>query len=465
MDVLNTDSHQQPLRETLVPLLRQIVWERKHLAERMFRQAQQRAEEGGVPTSYEYPDIVSSLAQKREGVWELVRRDLTFCFTLWTRRTWIMNHRDRYSKSMTRDAKHGYNSFSPERDWYFVQFHGAADDLLWFGELVEAQLFRHLEHSPRDDQAAAERLRLARQLGYTYGCSVSTSGVLNPRSAWLNEHARRGDLLLEPEALYRGVLYGAALTLLALTKKRSAGELLQLSVDRAEEEERYQFLLPDGKKGGWRPLQCAEESEQMLQEIALGLVRVHGEVPIVSLPFQVSRFQLPQAGRYLFQWNGHLLKRSDVQTLVRFLLHGLALPGTQEAPVSLDMLGSEGGAPEEARTTKERSRVLQDAFGFTHEVVEGLSTVASGIYCGDFFAYYRFAGSREAALQASTLRRWMDHLQQMNYTTGTINRMVDAVQSILHCAATKGYVDQEVDASVKGIKPLRAATEMTSRQE
>jgi hypothetical protein len=329
------------------------------------------------------------------------------------------------------------------------------NDLLWVGDLVEAQLFRHLERSARDDRASAERLRLARGSGFTYGCSVSTSGVLNPRSAWLTEHARRGDLLLEPESLYRGVLYGAALSLLALTKKRSAGELLQLTVDRIEE--RYQFLLPSGKKGERRPLHLDEESEQVLQEVALGLALVHGEVPVVPLPFQVSRSQLPHPARYLFQW-GHLLTRSDVQTLVRFLLHGLALPGTQETQVSVDMLGSEGNAPEEARTTRVRSRVLLDAFGFTHEVVEGLSPVARGIYCGDFFAYYRFAGSKEAALQATTLQRWMDHLQKMGYTTGTINRMVDAVQSIVHCAATKGYVDQEIDASMKGIKPLRAET-------
>jgi hypothetical protein len=198
---------QQPLREMLAPLfplLRQLIWERKHLAERLFLQAQQRAEEGGVPIPYEYTDSVPSLVKKQGGEWELAPRELTLRFMLWTKRSWILNHHDRYSESMLRDAD-GYNSFSPERDWGFVQFNGDASTLLWFGDLVEAQLLRRLKPDSRDLEDV-KRLRLSRELGFTYGCSANPSGLLNPCSPWLTEHMREEDLILEPESLYRGVI-------------------------------------------------------------------------------------------------------------------------------------------------------------------------------------------------------------------------------------------------------------------
>ncbi len=59
-----------------------------------------------------------------------------------------------------------------------------------------------------------------------------------PRSsAWLTRFTLQPNLYkraVEPGALYRGVLYGATLAILALTSDARQGELMQVSADRFE---------------------------------------------------------------------------------------------------------------------------------------------------------------------------------------------------------------------------------------
>ncbi len=60
------------------------------------------------------------------------------------------------------------------------------------------------------------------------------------------------------------------------------------------------------------------------------------------------------------------------------------------------------------------------------------------LYCRDFYAYWQFAGSREAALQPETLVRWISSLRERRYSESTINHMVAIVQHIMRDVGSKG---------------------------
>src|SRR5258706_431356 len=59
---------------------------------------------------------------------------------------------------------------------------------------------------------------------------LTTSGCFTKRLS--STSARSGALLFDPESLYRGALYAAALATLALTNGSRLAELLQVSADR-----------------------------------------------------------------------------------------------------------------------------------------------------------------------------------------------------------------------------------------
>src|SRR2546429_4278620 len=105
-------------------------------------------------------------------------------------------------------------------------------------------------------------------LGIRQGFATGRSGLLTPAGdmeIWLGRAIlRSGAALFDPESVYRGCLFGAALTTLILTNGSRVAELLQVSADRfkyylSEEKENgqpgekqpvvwLQLLLPKGKR-------------------------------------------------------------------------------------------------------------------------------------------------------------------------------------------------------------------------
>ncbi len=410
-DKLNTSSllRRQPARNTLVPLfplLRQLVLLRKELAGRMFHTFQQ-VEQGisldtVLPVAFHYTDSFPEL-QQQEQTWEMRLREVPLHFFLWNKRAWILAHQDRYSGRVIREAEQASEIYSPERDSAFVQFNGAAQDLFWFGDLIKNRLLQYFQRGLRDDPTYEERWTNARNHGFPRGCTTQQPGLLRSDSRWFAEHARDGDLLFEPEAVCRGILYAAALSTLAMTNGGSVSELLQVAADGwiSTPEGRKQLLLPDGAKSDDRRLfTISPEAVQMLEEIERGLVETFGEVPIIASARQSPKSDRLRPARYLFQWQRRMVDSHDTQ-----------------------VLGS-------------------------------LSFSSLRLYCRDFYAYWQFAGSKEVALQPETLARWISHLRKLHYKTSTINRMVVVVQNIMGAAGSpeKGYVDPSIADAFQTIK-------------
>jgi hypothetical protein len=162
-----------------------------------------------------------------------------------------------------------------------------------------------------------------------------------------------GTVWFEPEAAYRGVLFGSAIVTLMLTADARAHEVLQVSADRFVKPVRIyvvkntdgtpkrdpatnrivtdvivqQRFLPKGRKHDDLRLEYDVSAARVqLQEITRLLKATHhGEIPVVRYdPFH-SKAEHLGAERYLFQWNGRHVRKAIVNGLIRFVLDGIEL--------------------------------------------------------------------------------------------------------------------------------------------
>jgi len=157
----------------------------------------------------------------------------------------------------------------------------------------------------------------------------------------------------EPEAMYRGVLFGTAIVTLMLTADARLHEILQISVDRFVKPVRIyvvknpdgtpkrdpttnriitdviveQRLLPKGRQRDDLRLQYDVSAARVhLQEITRLLKAAHGDqVPVVLYTNQHPKAEQLGAERYLFQWNGRHLSPQTANHLIRLVLDDVVL--------------------------------------------------------------------------------------------------------------------------------------------
>lgn len=224
----------------LFPLLIEIAQLRKQAADRLvkeFRRHRDRAIAGEIelPYRFQYTDRLISVSKDAPSISavEMVEREVTLSFTLWDRVSWVGAQPKRYSRHVQWKQKAQVGAYSPERTLYFLQYHGEPDDLLWCGDLIAHNLLWKTsrppswppgEHSSSPD-SKYEEFRITRP------------GLLSPVKAdglWLRRIKHPDEILFEPESLWRGHLYAAALATVALTNGCRLSELLQMSAIRFE---------------------------------------------------------------------------------------------------------------------------------------------------------------------------------------------------------------------------------------
>jgi hypothetical protein len=275
---------------------------------------------------------------------QLIEQPVTLSLTLWNRTQWVKNHPDLYTKDVQRRAERQIEAYAPERNGYFFQYEGPPEQLLWCGDLIEKQLLGQSHHQEI--------------------IGTRRSGVLSPArtvTQWFM-WARRlsGAILFEPESLYRGALFAAALATLALTNGSRVSELLQVSASRFETivVDEMKNQLPTGRKMGilvqkLLPKGYQHESERQfflisdmavrhLKEIAQMLQAAYGgRIPMVYPEAFGNKADDLVAEPYLFQWSaspdgrlGHFTA-NDVAQLLRFLFHGLTLTTRAGDPIRI----------------------------------------------------------------------------------------------------------------------------------
>ncbi len=339
------------------------------------RAAQHKVEAGeaALPYPFHYIETIPEINRDARSISEVQvqGREVTMKWVLWDKATWVQHHPERYSEESVRRADNGRDAYSGQQNSFFVQFKGNVSDLLWFGDLVEHAVFRSFSTVPTPVEGYQERWDYARQMGFSRGCFGGRSGLLSPGDSWFTSAAGRGDeLLIEFESLYRGVLFGAALALLALSNGSRVSELLQVSWNKERRITRtetvvligedgqprmgndgrpltkqvnlhFQHLLPKGAKTEEErqlfPL--SNEVLRLLGEIKTLLEETHGEIPIVAPARSNGKREHLKPERYLFQWDASpdgkvgALNESDVTKLLRFILHGLDVTTAQGEPI------------------------------------------------------------------------------------------------------------------------------------
>jgi hypothetical protein len=376
MLVAQSQHRRKERSDILVPLYHvfvALIQLRKQAAERMiqaFREACHRADAGeALPMRFAYEEHLPTINRTAQTIADvqICGKQVLMEFLLWNRRSWTLAHQDCFSMTTRRDAQVREGSYRPDSEGYFLQFTGPAADLLWFGDLVEYRLLQQLNLQGPQDPRYQERIAYAARIGVSQGFSCSRPGLLTPSREtgyWLTRQGDvlpQGELYFDPEPLYRGCLYGAALATIALTNGSRVNELLQVSLDRRKTRTEthtetkngktihrkttlhLQHLLPKGARTDEERqlFLLSPQSVTLMGEILHLLITTHGHVPLVHPPARGSKSEYLHPERYLFQWAASpdgqtgILDIKDTVILLRFILHGLELFTTQGEPIKV----------------------------------------------------------------------------------------------------------------------------------
>jgi len=344
-------------------------------------------------------------------------RTVTLSLAVWDRVSWAEAHRDRVSRGTCENIERRVGAYHPAATTYYLECLNPPDDLFWFGHIVaQGVLGRPTRASARQGAAAL--------LGEPRGINTRPPGLLDPalsNAVWLRNKVRPGEMLMDIEALYRGILYGTALAIAALTSAARVSELLQFSNRRWDVIETpaelsltrprrvlVQWVLPKGGKVDadrrWKLV--APDLQPLLREIIELLTAHHGgTVPIIRpTGNNKEEFLVPEP--YLFQWGASpdgrtgLLTARDVGVLLRFLFHGVALRTLRGEPFHV---GTHLCRHVTASQAKEDG-LSDEAISYllTHRRGQSTPTTRPAVTAATL--HYTAAGSQSLALQA--LDRW-----------------------------------------------------------
>jgi len=236
---------------------------------------------------------------------------------------------------------------------YFVEVH-PTPAMPWFMGPV-GDWFARFAHTPGPSNAQADG-----GIGHRHaGLGTPEERLARYFSSRLSadrhfgRHPMAVEVYFDPEATYRGVLFGAATVTLMLTADARIHEILQISADHFVKPVRVyvvknpdgtpkydpitkkvvtdviveQRLLPKGRKRDDLRLQYDVSAARVhLHEITRLLKAAHGgQIPTVSYDPQHPKAEHLGAERYLYQWNGRHLSTQAINSLIRLVLHGVVL--------------------------------------------------------------------------------------------------------------------------------------------
>jgi hypothetical protein len=340
--------------DVLAPLgivLVALMLERKKAAEHFvtwYRQqvARVRTGELGVPSALTYEGVEFDVNRDAQSVAEVhwIRRKVKATFTMWTPSSYI---RDSVMK--------GDLSPDQRRLWrHFARRSGAPTNESIFSSEIRDEPFLQFEHKADPTQVpwwlpvVQEGVIIHRSA--RSGGARSRGGLGGPESVlatWLGKWNLRSTCV-EPESLYRGVLYGSAIGVLGLTTTARLGELLQASADRFEDARPYIVKDDDGKPiidpqtgepqldfiflQRWLPKGRGHENERIRYNVSVAIdlllemgaslkTRHHGAIPIVRPSSERSEVLKPE--RHLFQWNESIITDTAANLMLRLVTAGL----------------------------------------------------------------------------------------------------------------------------------------------
>ena len=346
----------------LLPLLIELAQFRKQAMERLYKvfcryRDQARAGAIALPYQFQHTDRLFSVTEDAPTIAtvSLLEQTLTLNFTLWNREAWVEAHPELYGRCSQWQRKRQVCAYTAEKEISFLQYEGSPEQLLWCGDVLAN--WPVLTPAPSPSEAEETLVRP----WHTVLC-LNRPGLLAPpkrSSVWFRHAMSTGATLFEPESLYRGTLYAAALATLALTNGSRVSELLQVSairfdtivVDELKQQQPtgrkigllVQKLLPKGytQERDRQLFLVGEMAGRHLREIGQLLEATHdGAIPVVH-PTRSTKAEDLRPEPYLFQWEASadgrlgLLSGEDVARLLRFLFHGLTFTTRAGKPIRI----------------------------------------------------------------------------------------------------------------------------------
>ena len=254
----------------------------------------------------------------------------------------------REASETTRQRRWREGRYSAERVPYYVEYNatvslekGCPAEPFWFLELFRHRVFRRVE-AREDSDLASKREQFDRKWGYQSCVSWSDDGMLSLGSADYRPldflHAQEGHEFLPYEGIYAAALFGGLVIRMGTITGARGGETQQI----AQSPECFKQLDNVGPKAATRwvlrmiPKGRKDRADYFIDEDTknhlVELIRFQCErLGTALLPVVKSEYGKTPPDRYVLQWNGHGVDLQVLNTLIRFLLHGVlfqALDGT-----------------------------------------------------------------------------------------------------------------------------------------
>jgi hypothetical protein len=283
-------------------------------------------------------------------------------FRLWTRRSFVLAHADRFTPGKVHRARYRVAAFRREKDGYLLEF-VRAERLdgdgpptgLWFHELLERNVLGANAVGGTAAERAARQAWLREQ---GYGGEGEEGEAIHPFSSKLlswtpaGEHShfvldarrRTGVIFIPVESLHLAATFGLVALHILTANGMRINELMQL---RAAADCIVPLVLPAPGGAGeptvhWearvipkgqrepRPYYFDDEHLRLLARVKALLgehygldPRQGGELPVVPYRARDDLGHRFPPDRYLFQYAGAGLRQLDIAVCMRLLAHGL----------------------------------------------------------------------------------------------------------------------------------------------
>jgi hypothetical protein len=227
-----------------------------------------------------------------------------------------------------------------------VSLEGACPaEAFWFLELFRHRVFRRVEMRA-DSELPDQRQEFDRKWGYQSCVSWSDAGILTLGSGDYRPldylHTQEGHEFLPYEGIYAAALFGGLMVRMGTITGARGGEIQQI----AQSAECFKQLDNVGPKAATRwvlrmvPKGRKERADYYIDEDTknhlVELIRFQcARLGTPLLPVVKSEYGKTPPDRYVLQWNGHSVDLQVLNTLIRFLLHGVLLQAMDGTVVHL----------------------------------------------------------------------------------------------------------------------------------
>lgn len=283
-----------------------------------------------------------------------------FFFKLWDRPSFVLAHSEKYTPYSNKAASNKTDAYADKNKAYFVEFirsermdDGTVGEGLWFLELMKEDVLGQWYKYKSDDEIQ-KRLDFLYQWGYV---SEEKGSYPVPFYAGHKGILVLGKFIAEAQKKVEGILFpiepfyvAATFALLALNLFTSSGirinELLQITHSQrclvvTKDRDRASYILRLIPKGRDEPenFYVPKEIFGFMSEI----IKLLGEHYSLSKTEPLPTVDYDYNGRknmfgkdaYIFQFNERHFGATEVQSILRFLLHGIVIQTEEGGQVNV----------------------------------------------------------------------------------------------------------------------------------